>query len=440
MLDFVGRPFACCDGLSRRHLLRVGGLAMAGLSLPDLLRRRAAASAAGIPAKSTSVIFIELAGGPTHFETYDPKPKAPAEFRGPLGTVATSLPGVYFSELMVEQARIADRLAIIRSVTHDSSSHGTSAHLTQTGYYLRNPGDRDNDNPAAGAVTARLRGANAPGVPAYVSVSRPMRFGGAAYLGPSYAAFNAQGDPNHPRFSVGNLTLHKRVSLDRLDDRRHLLTALDSQRRLADSQGVAQSLDDFSREAFDMVTSDRARRAFDIQAEDPRVRERYGRSTPGQSMLLARRLVEAGVSFVTVQVGGWDDHGAIERGMRRKGPAYDRGVAALVADLYDRGLDRDVLVVSIGEFGRTPRVNNNAGRDHWGRVMSALLAGGGMNMGQVIGSSTSKGEAPHEQPVRPESILATVYRHLGIDTAETFLDLSGRPRYVLERREEVVGL
>lgn len=440
MLELLGTRFGCCDGVTRRNFLRVGALGLGGMTLPELLRRRAAAEAAGQTPAKTSVIYIELAGGPTHFETYDPKPEAPAEFRGPLDTIATCLPGVYFSELMVEQAKVMDRLAILRAVTHDSSSHGTSAHLCQTGYYMQNRQGNTNDMPCIGTVTAKLRGANEEGLPAYVALPQMMRYGGAAFLGKAYNPFEAGGDPNQPKFSVNNLTLNSTISLNRLDDRRQLLSALDHGRRIADGHGVADSLDQFAREAFDLVTSDRARTAFDIHAEDPRIRDRYGRSTVGQSVLLARRLVEAGVTFVTVRVGGWDDHGQIAKSMQGKGPNYDQAVAALVSDLYDRGLDRDVLVVSMGEFGRTPRINASAGRDHWGSVMSVLLSGGGLRVGQVIGSSTSKGEIPRDHPCRPENILALLYRHLGIDPAQTFNDLAGRPRYILERRDLVNGL
>jgi uncharacterized protein DUF1501 len=377
---------------------------------------------------------VELAGGPTHIETYDPKPAAPAEYRGPLGSITTNIAGVYLSELMTRQAQIMDKLAILRAVTHTSSSHGTSAHLTQTGYYLRDPQKRENDMPCAGAVTAQTRGANAIGLPAYVAIPQVMRFGGSAYLGKRFSPFETGGDPAASKFEVNNLSLNASLNLERLSDRRTLLASLDRERRAADSPRIADSVDHFTREAFDLVTGDRARQAFDIGAEDARTRDRYGRHTTGQSLLLARRLVEAGVTFVTVRVGGWDDHVQIEQRMKDKGPAYDQGFAALVSDLHERGLDRDVLVVAMGEFGRTPRINASAGRDHWGTLMSAVLAGGGLKVGQVVGSSSPKGETPQDLPYRPENILAIVYRHLGIDVQATFNDFSGRPRYVLENR------
>jgi len=438
MLTFLGREFACCDRVSRRDLIRVGSLALGGLTLPGLLRARAAGGEAA--RGKTAVIFVELAGGPTHIETYDPKPAAPIEYRGPLGTVATNVAGVYLSELMVKQAQVMDKLAILRGVTHTSSSHGTSAHLTQTGYYLRDPQKRENDMPCAGAVAAKVRGANAAGLPAYVAIPQVMRFGGSAYLGKRYSSFDTGGDPAASKFEVNNLTLNAVLDMERLADRRSLLASLEKKRRLADNQGNAETVDHFTREAFDLVTGDRARKAFDIASEPELTRDQYGRSTAGQSLLLARRLVEAGVTFVTVRVGGWDDHGQIEQRMKDKGPAYDQGLAALVSDLHERGLDRDVLVVAMGEFGRTPRVNASAGRDHWGTVMSVLLAGGGLKVGQVVGSSSPKGEVPQEAPYRPENILAVVYRHLGIDPQTTFNDVTGRPRYVLEYRALVKEL
>lgn len=431
MLRLLGSPYTCCDGLTRRSWLKVGLLGLGGMSLADLLREQAAR---GAGRSNKAVIFVELAGGPTHFETYDPKPDAPEEYRGPLGTIATKLPGVQFSELMEKQAAIADQLAVIRSIAHTSSSHGTSAHLTQTGYYLSNPQKRENDMPCAGAVAARDRGPNAPGMPAFVSIPQPMRFGGPAYLGKQFAAFATGADPVAPDFTVNNLSPAAGIDLARLNDRRGLLAALDEHKRVVDPDGVAASVDQFGREATEMVTNGRARKAFDIAAEPQAMRDRYGMTSAGQGMLLARRLVEAGVTFVTVRVQGWDDHTNIKEAMQRKGPAYDQAIAALVSDLHDRGLDREVMVVSMGEFGRTPRVNKSAGRDHWGAVMSVLMAGGGLKAGQIVGASNDKGEIPADRPYRPENVLATIYRHLGIDTALTFNDLSGRPRYVLENR------
>jgi hypothetical protein len=442
MLRIFGRDFSCCDRVSRRNFLSAGTLALGGLTLADLLRLQASAgeTAATKPAKrrSASVIFIEMAGGPSHFETYDPKPDAPAEYRGPLRSIATTLPGVRFCETLPRQAQLADRLAVIRSIRHDSSSHETSSHLTQTGYYLRDRQNRENEMPSAGSVTAMLRGPNRPGVPSYVAIPRVMRAGTAAYLGPGFNPFETIADPGKPKFAVNNLSLVKGMSLERLDDRRHLLTALDRTRRdvdaLVDRKGHTAAVDQFSAQAFELVTGKRARQAFEIDREDPRSRDRYGRNSTGQSMLLARRLVEAGVSFVTIRVGGWDDHIDLAKKLRPRAADFDQAVAAILSDMYERGLERQVMLVAMGEFGRTPRFNKKKGRDHWGSVMSVMMAGGGLKVGQIIGASNRKGEVPTESPYRPENVLATVYRHLGIDTSQTFDDLAGRPRYVLEER------
>lgn len=430
----------CCDGITRRSMIQAGLMGTVGLAAPDLLRLQARSAEGGTPARDTAVIFVELAGGPTQHETYDPKPHAPQEYRGPLNAIDTVLPGVQISELMVEQAKVLDKLAVVRSIHHDSGSHGTSTHLTQSGYYLRDNQNRDNEMPCIGSITARVRGTGAHGLPPFVSIPRSMRFGRAAWLGKGYNPFETVVEASGSKFEVPNLTLMSGLTSDRLSDRRSLLSAFDETHRLIDNHGVADALDHFTREAFEMVTGDAARRAFDIDAEDPKTRERYGRTATGQNLLLARRLVEQGVTFVTVRVNGWDDHGQIARAMQAKGPAYDAGVAALVQDIYDRGLDRKVLVVCMGEFGRTPRINASAGRDHWGQVMSVVLAGGGLRTGQIIGASDSKGAVPVERPYRPENVLAVLYRHLGIDPALTFNDLAGRPRYVLERRELITEL
>lgn len=439
MLEVTGSRFRTCDGISRRHALQVGFLGLGGLSLSQLLALRAEGGVSG-KASRRAVIFIELAGGPTHFETYDPKPSAPAEYRGPLGTTATNVPGVYLCEAMSQQAKIMDRLAVVRSITHDNSSHGTSAHLTQTGYYLRDNQNRNNEMPCAGSIIARTIGPRQAGIPAYVSIPRVMRYGGASYLGPGYNPFEVVGDPSATNFEVQNLTLNMELEADRLTSRRTLLASLDARRRIADEQGAAAAMDMFNRQAFEMITGDRARQAFDLGREKEKLRETYGMNAVGQGMLLARRLVQAGVTFVTVRSGGWDMHTKIASNINTVGAEYDRGVAALINDLHDRGLEQDVLVVAMGEFGRTPRINNNAGRDHWGSNMSVMLSGGGMPMGQAIGASNSKGEVPASDPYRPEHVLATVYHFLGIDPQQVFIDRAGRPRYVLEKRDLIQEL
>ena len=431
--------------LSRRVLLKAGAISLGGLTLPDILRFRAKSAADGKSMRRTSVIFVFLAGGPSQLETYDPKPDTPAEFRGPLGVVQSRLPGVMFSEYMTEQARLMDKLAIVRSVYHDfdqSSNHRAASHLTLTGYPI-SPSSRADEyprNPSCGSIVARLRGSTDRAVPPYALLPHlpgGIGYSGAVYLGQRYNPFHVQADPNADEFHIPNLAPAAGLDVRRLSERRELLTRFERRQ----SRGLAELAaagDAFQQQAFDIVTGSRAREAFDLTREDPRVRERYGRNPTGARFLLARRLIEAGVTFVHVQPaggsgGGWDDHDGIVEPMRKAGPAYDRGLAALISDLHARGLDSDVLVVGMGEFGRSPRINpKRTGRDHWPAVYSVLFAGGGLKMGQIIGSSSAKAELPASAPYRPKNVLATVYRHLGIDPTRTFPDFAGRPRYILE--------
>ena len=270
-----------------------------------------------------------------------------------------------------------------------------------------------------------------------------MRFGRSAWLGKSHNPFETLRDANSKNFSVANLTLLRGLDQTRLEDRRKLLGGFDASRRIVDTKGIADATDRFAKSAFDMVTGESARKAFDISREKTSVREQYGMNAIGQNTLLARRLVEHGVTLVSVRansLGSWDDHNQIASRMKSKGPAYDQAVAALIEDLHQRGLQRKVMVVCMGEFGRTPKVNRNAGRDHWGRVMSVVLAGGNIRTGQVIGSSDKHGAVPATLPYRPENVLAVLYRHLGIDPTATYTDRSGRPRYILERRDLITEL
>ncbi len=432
-----------CDGISRRSVIKAGLTGLMGLSLPDILRLKAqAASTDGRKQDDTAIIFLELAGGPTQHETYDPKPNAPADYRGPLNPISTSVPGVQFSEFMKEQARVMDKLAVIRSIHHDSGSHGTSSHLTQTGYYLRDRQNRENEMPSIGCITSKVRGSNEQGIPAYVSLPRDMRYGRSAWLGKGFNPFITARDADTKNFEVPNLTLLRGLTSERLKDRKQLLKGFDATREIIDNNGVGDAMDQFTREAFEMVAGDAARNAFDISQEAEATRDRYGRNPFGQNILLARRLVEHGVTVASVRVTGpsWDDHRDLVKRMKEKAIPYDRAFAALVEDLHARGIDKKVMVVAMGEFGRTPKFNKNAGRDHWGRVMSVALAGGGIKTGQVIGASDAEGGTPIDAPYRPENVLAMLYLHLGIDPSTTFLDHSGRPRYILERRELISEL
>ncbi len=440
-----------CDGLSRRGFLQAGVLGAAGLALPDWLRLKARASESGQAARDTAVILIWLDGGPTHLDTYDLKPEAPAEYRGELKPIRTNVPGIDICEYFPEQAKVMDKLAIVRSLHHTTGDHFAAAHWMLTGYFGSTAVKLDAMYPSAGSITAKLRGANRPGLPAYVAVPNAASVGlvpgynGGAYLGTSYNPFQTGSDPNAANFSVRNLTLPGGLTLGQLEDRKRLLGSFDTLRRDVDRSGTLDSLDKFQRDAYEMISGPAARRAFDIGAEDPRLRDRYGRHTWGQSCLLARRLVESGVTFVTVPMAGWDHHANIFPGMKNLLPRVDRAVAALVRDLSERGLYERVAVCLCGEFGRAPRLTNfpgqpGVGRDHWGEAGFVLLGGGGLKTGVTVGATTAKGERPKEHPVSPADMLATLYHVLGIDTKQTFLDRSGRPHPILNGGEAIAEL
>ncbi len=358
MLDFVGQSRRYCDRVSRRTFLSVGSLALGGLTLPWLLRQRAQA-AAGKATPRKSVILLWLAGGPSHIDMYDLKPNAPAEFRGEFKPIATNVAGIQIGEHLPRQARIMDKLAVVRSAYHTNAGHGMGSQWMLTGYQ---PTIEVNDNiyPATGSVVAKMRGSNEPGLPAYVNLPRVLSLGKAAYLGASYNPFAPDSDPNSASFQVRNLKLPGTIDADRLKRRRELLRDVDKIRRDIDMKGDIEGLDTFYREGLDMVTDTKAQRAFDVQREPAVLRERYGRNDLGQCCLLARRLVEAGVTFVTIQAGGgWDTHGDNFKQLKNNLlPKYDQALTALVSDLFDRGLQQEVLVMTMGEFGRTPRINS----------------------------------------------------------------------------------
>jgi hypothetical protein len=440
MLEVRGPTYRTCDGVSRRGFLRVGFLGLAGLTLADHLRLQARAAAEGATIPDTAVILVWLGGGPSHIDMYDLKPDAPAEFRGEFRPTQTNQPGTHVSEHLPRHARLMDRLSVVRSVTHTNAGHGMGTHWMMTGY-VPTIEINDNLNPSCGAVVARLRGANAPQLPAYVCLPNPPPSANAAYLGVAYNPFSPGADPSSPGFQVRDLRLVPQVDLDRFRNRRELLGGLDNLRRDLDTQGTTDGYDHFYRDAFEIVTGERCRAAFDIHREGPRVRDRYGRDSWGQSALLARRLVEAGVTFVTVNLGGWDTHNNNFQGLRANLlPRYDRALSALVEDLHQRGLERRVLVVSYGEFGRTPRVNPTAGRDHWPGAMSVVFAGGGLRMGQVIGATDSRAEYPTARAVGPQDVLATMYHVLGIDYRHEFYDAAQRPVPVLNEGRPIPEL
>lgn len=422
--------------LNRREILQLGASAVCGLALNDILRLRARAADAGEAVTNTAVIFVTLGGGPSQFETYDPKPDAPLEYRGSFQPIHTAVPGIRFCELLPRQAAIMDQLAVVRSVQHQQASH-IAEHIVETGFDLINFANaRIGEMPSVGAVVSRVRGANRSGIPGYVSLPQHHAYAGAHWLGAQHHHFGVNEDPNGPTFQVSNLAVTPDLKAARLNERRTLAQDL-GRSDLHDLAGTADALDVFSQQAFDLVTGERAQRAFDIGREAPQLRDRYGRNPLGQRMLLARRLVEAGVPFVTVRMFDWDDHEKLNAMMQHRAPMYDTAIATLIDDLAQRGMSRDVLVVAMGEFGRTPRINTMGGRDHWPSVNSVLFAGGRYRMGQVIGATDAIGGKVTAAPYGPQNIMSMVYRHLGIDPALTFPDYSGRPRYILDDREPI---
>jgi hypothetical protein len=428
----ASRRSGACDGASRRDFLKVGALGLGGLMLPDLLRARAAQSAEGKATRNTSVVWLWLGGGPTHIETFDPKMEAPAEFRSVVGSVKTSLPGVEFGGVFPEMAKRADSLAVVRSFAHRNSGHGGGTHWVMTGYDFP-PADNGQApiKPGLGAILARHRGPNnaQTGLPTYVRMSGILG-DGPAWLGSAYAPFDVGGNARQ------NMNL--KGTLDNLGDRRKLLKNFDTLNRKVDRSGLMEGLDSFDAQAFDLILS-KARETFDVSREDPRTRDRYGKGL-GEQLLLARRLCEAGVGFVTLHFGGWDMHGGIAQAMKNLGPQVDHAVAAFVEDTTARGLDENVLLVVTGEFGRTPRINGGAGRDHWAPLSTLALAGGGLKMGQVIGESTAKAEAPKSTPITPQNLMATVFHVLGLPQDLHYKDQSGRPTPMTDGSKPIAEL
>jgi uncharacterized protein (DUF1501 family) len=436
------------DPSSRRGFLQAGAVGLGGLTLAGLAQLRAQ-GAVRSAAAGNSVILIWLSGGPGHMETWDPKPEASAEYRGPLRAIETSVPGVRFSELMPRQAAIMEHLAVLRTVQHGSGDHTKGNHWMLTGFEgpaFNAPDNRVQRRPAMGSAVARVRGSNRAGLPPYVAV--PHLRGGtdnlfhyAAYLGGGFNPFIVNSDPNEKDFAVRNLTLQSDLTLQRIADRRTLRSELDRLQRTSERE--MRDLDEHQQSAMDLLTSRRVRDAFDISHESDSLRDQYGRHTFGQSALLARRLVESGVTFVTVNCVPWDHHGSpgqykTEEGARLLIPPLDRAIGALVRDLIDRGLYEKTLVVAMGEFGRTPRMNSNAGRDHWGNTFSVLVGCGGMQMGQTIGRSSPRGEHVVERPITPQDVAATVYHHLGINPRTTlFRDTLDRPLALIDDGEPI---
>ncbi|MFN5299103.1 MAG: DUF1501 domain-containing protein [Planctomycetaceae bacterium] len=444
-----------CQGLSRRTALKAGFLGLSGLGLSDLLRLQAQGAA---PRDDRSVILLWLDGGPSQLETYDPKPEAPSDYRGPWGALATNVPGMFVSESLPNHTRHADKMVFVRSVHHDNGDHFAGAHWMLTGKFGSTAVSLPQKFPSVGSYVSKVRGANQPGLPAYVglpaaeSVYLYPGYQGAAYLGSAYNPFDVNREQAYlpasytaaiqPPKCLENFAL---ASSSQTTARLDLLNSLDQIERKIDQTGVMKSLDRYQQEAVSMILGGRARQAFDMSKEDPRWADRYGRGPWGHYTLMARRLVEAGVSFVTVDMPHWDDHSNIKEGHGYKLPHVDLAVSALLEDLEVRGMLDRVLVLVMGEFGRTPKINTGQpgipipGRDHWGNAISVLMAGA-VRGGQVVGATNARAEHPIDRPLKPADVLATVYRFLGIDQTLTFPDFAGRPIPILDEGRPIEGV
>lgn len=449
----------CCSGpMSRRDFLRVGGLALGGLSLPEMLAGRARA---GTSRHDTSVILVYCIGGASQLETYDLKPDGPEEMRSIFKPIPTRVPGMSICELFPRQARVADRFSLIRSMHHKINIHNDGSILVLTGKEPSVPDPSSlakSEHPDFGMIASKLLG-HRGGLPRYVSIPTPFHMTRPTYLGSAHQPF-ATGDVSQPGYAPPLLRL-RGTDESTLANRRRLLGQLDHLRRSREGGSGGDPISPFREQAFDILTSPAVARAFDLDRECPKLRDRYGRHLWGQACLMARRLAEAGTSVVSViantpKVGpeftNWDDHpgNAMRPGhfgdyMKVRLPYFDEAVAALIEDIFERGLDRRVMVVVVGEFGRTPRLrygppDRSIGRDHWPDAYSALISGGGLRMGQVVGATNARGEYPTQSPLTPQDLLATIYRHLGIDARQTLTDVTGRPVPLLYEGQPIQAL
>jgi uncharacterized protein (DUF1501 family) len=448
MLSILGQPSAnFCDRQSRRHFLKIGGLSLGGLALPQILHAEQASEATrGKTLSHKAIIMIYLSGGPSHQDMYDLKMDAPAEIRGSFKPISTNVPGIDICEHMPRLAKMMDKVAIIRSLYGSPDQHASDTCLS--GYPI-GPKGRQDDHPSLGSALSRLHGSVDPAVPPFVGLT--TKTGHSPYSNPGYPGF--LGLPFAPfqpdSEGMANMRLNG-ITLDQLRNRRDLLASIDSFRRQVDASPQLRGVDAFTEKAFDVLTSSKLIEALDLEREDPALRDKYGRGSADPAFgedagphwmdqfLMARRLVEAGVRCVTLSFGSWDRHGGNFERLPTQLDKFDQGITALVDDLHARGLDQDVSVVAWGEFGRTPRINPGGGRDHWPQASCALLAGGGMRMGQVIGSTNRLGEVPQDRPIHYQDVFATLYRQLGIDVATaTIPDHNGRPQYLLDHREPI---
>lgn len=423
------RVHAHCDGLGRRDFLRIGALLPLGMSTGHLL------AAAPAKARAKSVILVFLGGGLSHHDSFDLKPDAPAEIRGKYSGIKSNVTGLRVCELLPMMAKTMDKVTLVRSGAHNNDHHETASNWVLSGRF----GSAFGDYPAIGAVVAHESGFKAS-LPPYVSIPRNPSFtwelGRSAYLGGRYESFRA-GDPNAQGYKVRDLGAAEPLTDARVERRKSLLEAVDTLAETVKGDDQIATYDQFHRRAAEMILSPEAQSAFDLEKEKPELRERYGRNTFGQGALLARRLVERGVKFVTVNYGGWDHHAKIFESLDKKLPEFDRGFSALIDDLHQSGLLKETLVVCMGEFGRTPVINKDAGRDHWGPAGSMIFAGAGVRGGQVLGATDRTGAAVTERPVKPGDVAATIYAALGIDLHKELHSPDGRPIPILAEGEPV---
>ena len=431
-----------CDGISRRNALELGLGGFLGTSFVGGLKARAESQHGGlVPAgKAKSCILIWMDGGPTHFETFDPKPDAPMEYRGEFSSIDTTVPGVGYSEHMVKLAASLNDYAMIRSIRHDQGNHGAGNHYMMTGSPPRIPvgcGAFVSFHPSMGSVVAKELGRD-NGLPSYFSMPQMSRSGGPNFLGARYAPFVVGDDPNGANFKVRDVALPRDLTDIRFGSRTDLRAKVDRMVRLNDEAAgdPVLAFDEYFQQGHTLVTSPEAQKAFDISQESPETRDRYGRDGFGQRCLLARRLVDAGVPFITVYDGGWDHHSDIFGALRKRLPSWDNSVATLIQDLKERGMLESTLVIALGEFGRTPKISTlagstTAGRDHWANAMSVLMAGGGTPGGTVIGATDRKGFSAVDRVLSPENFVSTVYHKLGIDPNKILYSPQGRPAHLV---------
>jgi hypothetical protein len=427
MFDISTGRSADCSGVSRRDFLRVGGLAALGLSLPTYLRLQHAAAS---EAKRTgpNCILLWLQGGPSHIDTFDPKPDAPAEVRGEFGTIPTSIPGIRFTEHLPHLAKVTDKFSLIRGHDPRNGSHGVADHLMMSGHKFNSA----LPFPCFGSVVAKERGyvgGMLPFVQLGKNVDRRFNGGAAGFIGDQFNPFEVPDDPNSPAFRVRDLSLATKADRDRLQRRYAMLNQLDRHQKVVEDAGSAtQARDVFYEKAHSLITSPAAKQAFDLGREPDKVRDAYGRNGFGQSCLLARRLVESGVQFVTITSGGWDTHTNNFKSLKeRLLPPMDQGYAALLRDLADRGMLDNTLVVWMGDFGRTPKINSSGGRDHWASAGSICMGGGGVKTGQVVGATSAMAEFVIDNPVTPPDVAATIYQALGVPLHTWYKTADGRP-------------